>query len=1355
MKGPIQFIFLFFVCLFNGISHVGAVPVSVTSLPLTWQLPSNSVRCIFQARDGLLWLATGDGLCRYDGYRMRVFRASPQNPGLLSNNDITTLAETPEGLLLVGTAKGMNVLNSNTGKITPLVDKELSDYEIRSIVVDKDGSIWVGTYKRLVRCSSDFKTCQTYDTSLPVTSVNAIYRDTDDNIWASFWGKGLYKYDRQKNRFKRMPRIGDKDNPSRIFQDNEKKYYIATWGEGLWRMYPEKTSQQMYERMSIKNATEGKVRDLENVFGMVQDDKYGYLWLVSNLGLSVVSCRGNELSFVELPSLEGKMNNIFSSILKDKDNNIWIAAFNEGAYAISLNVPLIQNFPFSMINMQTGHRLAPNITSIYKDANRQSLWIVQNRWGLGLFSLTSNSLKFYMDFPSLKGMRTLETVACIGGSSAVPDEIWVGPRYAEEIYVIRKVGDDLVLKERYDLENLKEGRALMFYEDRNSRIWVLTTNGLLVKPLNGKLQKVELNMASPSVITGDDKGNLWFGSSDGIYKARPEFIDGKCVIRESVSVRKVVGELPSNAIGALCVDTLRHEVWVGSKEGHVYTCNMENYSIEDLSSRFEKYVQGSILNILADTLGHIWISSNKSVVEYNPSNKGKMAYTYEDGVVVNSFSKNSCFYDGTGVYFGGNRGITRIGNNPLLDEKAKMVRTLVNDVKVDGVSILDGALPDTYSADFKKRELTLDADARNMQFDFSARKYFYSDKILYAYRIKGVDDKWIYTDENRQFAYYNRLPKGKHTLELKATDVNGLWSDRIVTYTIYRLPAWYETWWAYMLYALAGIALFFLLYRRMKKRMELRNELHIAQIEKDKSEELTQTKLRYFTNVSHDFLTPIAIISCLIDDVEMTYRNNIPQLEQMRSNLRRLKLLIQQVLDFRKMESGNMKLKVALGDLAKFVNEVCRENFVPLMQQKHLNFSCRIDNEQIPAYFDADKMGKVIFNLLSNAYKYTDDGGKVEVMLTLQQDVAHSFARIKVSDTGRGISAENQMHIFKRFFTDKESVTVESNGIGLSLVKDLLTLHHATISVESELGHGTTFTILLPIDKDSYVPAELVSSEQALGMKRLEQAMVGEVVLEKENKNVQVDEKRMLIVEDNIELLDLMFHIFSRRRQVLIAHNGVEALTVIANNEIDIVISDVMMPEMDGLTLCRQLKSDIETSHIPIILLTAKNSPDDRIECYNAGADGYIAKPFELKVLEARIENFLAHKQVRQKEFDEDTASDTGKLEISSIDQKFLERVIGIIEEKLLDNEFDLNWLADFLCMSKSSLYRKIKSITGLPPVEFVRSVRLKHAGKLLQQGEMQITDVAYAVGFSNPKYFSTCFKEQFGMTPKEYVKKQ
>lgn len=619
--------------------------------------------------------------------------------------------------------------------------------------------------------------------------------------------------------------------------------------------------------------------------------------------------------------------------------------------------------------------------------------------------------------------------------------------------------------------------------------------------------------------------------------------------------------------------------------------------------------------------------------------------------------------------------------------------------------------------------------------------------------MEGIDEDWVYPDNNRQFAIYNQLSKGAYSFYLKTTDENGLWSDTVTLLTIYREPAFYETWWAYIFYFIVFVLALFWGYTIAKRRLKLRNELRIAQIEKEKAEDLAQTKLRYFTNISHDFLTPLTIISCLIDDAEVTYKNKISQFNSMRSNINRLKRLLQQVLDFRKVESGNMQLKLSQGDMVIFIKDICETHFIPLMKKKNIHFTFSCNESNIQGLFDADKIDKVIFNLLSNAYKYTPENGAVKMELIKYIKENHTYVNIKISDTGMGIAPEDLENIFSRFYTNRKNISGDTNGIGLSLTKDLLNIHHGTIQVTSKVQEGTQFIIDIPIDEASYSDTERGNPEQINFHDELSEITEEKIAEDHISENLDKDNTTILLVEDNEELLILIRNILVKHYKVLTASNGAEALRVVENKNINIIVSDVMMPEIDGLELCRKLKSNLETSHIPVILLTAKNSAEDRIDCYNAGADGYISKPFDVKVLEARINNFLSYKKTQQHEFKSDVEINISTLDYPTMDEQFLNNAISVIEQHLAETNFDVNTFAEKLNMSKSSLYRKIKTMTGLSPNEFIRNIRLKHACQLLKDPSISISEVAYLVGFSIPKYFTLCFKTEFNMTPSEYQK--
>ena len=1325
-----------------------AQQMSVTTLPLNNYLPSSTVLRVHCDREGFLWLGTKDGLCRYDGYRVLVFRSGLKTPDLLTNNEITCITENRNGYLFIGTKKGINILNKRTYQITPVEHNELKDQEIRTMIVDSEGWIWIGTLTSVFRCSADFSFCKRYDSALPVTSVNSIYEDADKKIWVTLWERGLHRYDSKKDTFVAMPQIGTLNNPFRVFQDDKKQHWILTWESGIFLFNPEEKQDLMYRHVDIKSDEHW---DESGCFSITKDDKYGYIWIVSTQGLYALQKRpGDVINSVDISSISSKLNNIFSEIVKDKSGNLWIAAFNEGLSMIDLNKPLIQNYSFPSIREKTG--FITNIKNIYEDGDGD-LWIDQNRWGVGIFNPGTNKLQLYTDIPSLKNVPNLRNISCI---ISVPllNEIWLGSEYYPEIYRVKKEKDRIELLGTLNLSNYADnpGFPRIFYEDSKHNLWVVTTKGILVKPEKEKnLQDTKFPSMDITGIGEGKDGTLWIGTrKQGVYNA----IVSSNLTFEKKGLKNLTTQtdkLVSDNIGAICIDD-NGLVWMGSLDGDVFTYDPRTKKVENLSNMFDMLEEG-IFNIITDQLGHIWISTNKRVIEYDPKNGGIMDYSTMDDVMVNSFMPNSYLKTRSGkILYGGNKGISVFTPYEHLSDNPRRIRAMVADVKIDGVSSL--LEKDNQRFNLRSQTISFDAGDKNIEIDFSSLNYAFPDKIKYAYKMEGVDDDWVYVRGDRQFAFYNQLPKGKRTFYLKTTDTNGLWSNYIAEIQVSKEPAFYETWWAYMFYVVLVILSLYLFYRRMKRRLQLRHELRIAQIDREKSEELVQTKLRYFTNISHDLLTPLTIITCLIDDAEMTNGSRISQLSMIRSNVNKLRRLLQQILDFRKVESGNMKLSVSKSDIVSFIDDVCKVNFAPLIRKKSQTFIFSTEDKHLIAYFDRDKIDKIVSNLLSNACKYTSEGGEIKLIMKSYQEAEHTHLRIQVVDTGEGIAPGDLENIFKRFYTAHKGDESESNGIGLSLTKDLVELHHGTIEVESELTKGSTFTIYFPIDKDSYQENELITGETPVNDKKA--AMIFEhedLEMPGVVEDVQVNDNHLLLVEDNEELLYLMEKILSRQYHVLVAKNGLEALDIIKDNEIDIIISDVMMPEMDGLELCRNIKSNLETSHIPVILLTAKNTAEDRIECYNAGADGYISKPFELKILEARINNFIIYKKSKQEEFRTNVEVDIDSLETSSIDKDFLDKVVSVIESNMVKGDFDVVQLADALAVSKSTLYRKMKIATGLSPIEFIRNIRLKYGSQLLKNKSMSIAEVAYECGFSNPKYFATCFKEDFGVTPKEYQK--
>lgn len=1335
----------------NTISNITVNKISEAN-----QIPSNTVHRMIQDSDGYLWFGTAEGLCRYDAYSIKVFRSDIHNSNLLSSNEITCLAEDKDKNIWFGTKSGLNILNRETFKIRSFDYKGITGEHIRSVYVTSNGDVWIGASSQLFRYRrKDHKLEVLTPKYFPSGAVNSVYEDKFGETWIAIWGRGLYKLKKDGSivHYEGSPQ-NSVVNPFKIFQDSNNQYWVCSWGGGLYRFYPNASPEDMFVECKIVKDASGAFE--KTFFGIVEDDVRGYIWVMSLSGIHALENGADgKVRQIDVANLFSKSNRIYSDLIKDKKGNLWVATFGEGVFTVNFDKPVVENLDLETIRKTLG--ATPNITRIYEDKDGL-LWLNQNRYGLCFYDPKQGAVKTYKEIQSLASIDWMDNIGAIKPYGDT--EVWIGLYDASFLAIIEKRQGGLFVKKTVDLEAIKAGLGGIrsMYHDSKNNMWVATVYGLFVKRSGSDaVECVSDKISYITEITEDINGQIWLSTeSNGIYRIDSNLQAGKMVI-SAKNFRKESDGLLSNQITSIHSgnDGL---LWLGSNDGYVFTYDASLRKSEDYTKRSQLKGE-AILNMVTDRFNKLWILTNKRIVEYQAQLNISRDYTTTDGIIVNSFLKDS-YYLNTAkntIYFGGNRGVAVLSTtshslgSQLVGKRANNV--LVTDLKLLGYSVLTGSEEQSKFGAVSQK-LRLSPSDKNFEIDFSSLNYTYPEKVMYAYKMQGVDDDWIYT--NRQFATYTQLGKGKHTFLVKATDENRIWSDEVTVVEIYKAPAFYETWWAYLLYVVIVLAIAYALGRVTLNRIKLKNDLRIAQIEKDNAEELTQTKLRYFTNISHDFLTPLTIISCLIDDAEELINKKVPQFEAMRKNVNRLNRLLQQVIDFRKMESGNLKLKVSKGDVVAFVKDVCYNNFLPLIEKKKIKFSFDADSSQILGYFDADKVDKIIHNLMSNAVKYTDDEGEISVGLSTFQNKGLVYLHVEIADTGIGIYPEDLENIFTRFYYNRHVDASKTNGIGLSLTRDLVELHHGHIGVKSEVDKGSVFSVDIPIDEkayrveeyNEYTPIIDISSDIIQDV-----AEVSDEYMDNES-NTPREKFNLLLIEDNEDILYTMKNILQKRYNVYAAVNGKVGYDIIQNNDIDIVVSDVMMPEMDGLELCRAIKSNIETSHISVILLTAKSSVEDRIECYDAGADGYIAKPFELKVLEARINNFLSHKKDKQKEFKSNVEINIGTLEYPLLDEQFLNNVIQLIETHLSDSNFDISFFADQMHMSKSSLYRKLKTMTGLTPVEFIRNIRLKHACQMLGNSNITISEVAYTVGFTDPRYFGTCFKNEFGMTPGEYQKR-
>lgn len=589
---------------------------------------------------------------------------------------------------------------------------------------------------------------------------------------------------------------------------------------------------------------------------------------------------------------------------------------------------------------------------------------------------------------------------------------------------------------------------------------------------------------------------------------------------------------------------------------------------------------------------------------------------------------------------------------------------------------------------------------------------------------------------------------------MKATNENGEWSGYVRELTVVVLPPFWATWWAYLLYVIIVSVIGVSIYRTAKNRILLRNALRLREIEKAKAEELNHAKLQFFTNITHELLTPLTIISATVDELKTQAPSHNDLYTVMNSNIQRLIRLLQQILEFRKAETGNLKLRVSPGDIAAFVKNAA-ESFQPLVKKRKIHFSFLCDPESMIGYFDMDKLDKILYNLLSNAAKYNKEDGFIQVSLSYDE-IDKDFVLLKIKDNGKGISKEKQKNLFKRFYEgDYRKFNTIGTGIGLSLTKDLVELHEGTISVESEVDHGTEFMVRIPIER-SYYDEEQIDDEAISLMQNPVNYEDTQEDADVETQEVTIKANTILLVEDNGELLHLMTKLLSREYNVFTAQNGKEGIAVLEKEDVDLIVSDVMMPEMDGIEFCKYVKGHLEMSHIPMILLTAKNKEEDRAEAYEIGADAFISKPFNLTVLHARIRNLLKYKERMARDFKNQIVFEVKDLNYTSLDEDFIQRAIHCVNNHLEDPNFDQAQFADEMRTSKSTLYKKLKSLAGLNTSSFIRNVRLKAACRIMEEKgtNVRVSELAYAVGFNDPKYFSSCFKKEFDMLPSEYIER-
>lgn len=1316
------------------------------------KLPSNSVNRIYHDRDGYLWFGTRDGLSRFDGYDTKVFRSSALTPGKMASNEIQYIAEDNHNRLWIGTFEGVNIIDKKNFSIKTLVNPYISKERINSIMLDSKGMMWVGTTNfGVVRINPETEEFVRYsaDSDSPIklkgNTVTHIFEDSAGTIWLTMWSAGLSRINIERATIDHAPQIGSKNNPFRFFEDKDHNYWVCTWGDGVFHLQLDGRNQMVIQPFKYSSKSE---RRIDDIVYSIEQDKQNRIWLVTFTGLDLLE-KEEDGSFTvhDTRSLfDRSATQLFHSISKDRRDNLWLGSVGEGVFQMDFNKLPIRNFTLPEI---TRLGAQPYVTRLTQ-TNSGEILVVINRIGLFHFDRASGEVLRPTD-PVLRSINSVNALITHRQSG----EIWVADEGKEMYHTFRMRGrDQLDFVSTVSLPRvaqINENSISSFHEDGEGNMWIGTNNGLFLKKIGEDVELITDQMRYINDIDIDIRGQIWVGTEkSGLFKLTSDLKGGYKVAEvplhikdyESLSVQSI-----------LC--RKGGEVYVATKEGGLYFIEHKKNVAVEISAQYGISEEG-FLDIIEDNTGNIWLTTLKRIIRYNPETHASIYYSTSDGIIVSAFFKNAVLKLRSGeILFGGNNGICAFSPElQTASSTATSISVTISDILIQNKSLFDYAENEHF--DPEKNSVLLRHNENSLSLEFSALDYSSASKIQYAYRMAGVDKAWNYVGNNRRFVNYSNLSPGTYTFQVKASNENGVWSERVTSLRVKVKPPYYASWWAYLIYVILASAITYIIFNTIANRIRLRNELKISHIEKEKTEELTQIKLRYFTNISHELLTPLTIIMLQIDSLQKKVSEHSVTFDIMKENVLRLKRLIKQILVFRKTESGNMKLRVINSDIVAFVKNICQSSFSPQVTEKEINFSVDIEYDSYLAYFDPDKLDKIVYNLLSNAFKFTPKGGSIALKMSFVPRNNDVIMRLSVSDTGTGISEQDLPNIFRRFYISSTADQSQSHGIGLSLTHDLLEIHHGKIQVVSQVGEGSVFTIEIPVSESSYSEEEKMTEDD----KELEAAELIELGNEvRQSEATTEDEEEdqsfnLLVVEDNKGLNKLIAEHFADKYKVFTAENGLQALQLLNEKEIDLIISDVMMPEMDGLTFCKIVKNDVNTSHINVLMLTAKNSAEDRIDCYNAGADAFISKPFELAVLNARVRNLMGKRKQNAESFKHGHEINISSMEYNSVDEVFLKLAVSKVEERLADESFDFDQFAADINTSKSTLHRKLKSLTGLSPGEFIRNVRMKHALQMLSNNMGNISEIAYAVGFNDPKYFSRCFKAEFGSTPKEWMEK-
>ncbi len=1337
---------------------------SIKKLTVEQGLSNNFVVSIVQDKTGSMWIATEEGLNRFDGNEFEQFYKKDDNSvdNWLSGNELNCILDDPtDSILWIATQRaGLNAYNYHTNQFKVYKPQEngegIISEAVTKIVPAKDGNIWIATYWNGVDYydkKNDKFTHYNHNTvkNWILDNIWTVTESNDDVIYIGYIHQGFASYNLKTGEFKNYVH-NPNDNTS--IQDNEiLSIYIDDYNNiwvgtrsGLALFDP--TSGKFQRFNFITAISDRSIFDIK----MAEPNK---LWVALELGgiviLDIPQGQFNSPQDIKFSTItegygdSGLSGNSVRCITNDKYGNIWTGIWSGGVNFINPAGNIFGRYSYTPAitindNSQfTNSLTCKSILSIVTDQD-DNIWLGTDGGGLNVYNKCQRIAVYNMGNTPNITSDCIQTSYCDRNGN-----LWFGT-FFNGIFVYDISTEKFETFLPNDLKKI-DVRSFCEYDAQN--ILVATSTG--VYKININTKKVEAHYDLPQnlvrTILRDTYGNIWAGTFGG----------GLFILDQDLKVIKSfnTGEkFPSNTINHLLEDS-QNRILVATGEGMVCFDNHQSFDYK-VFGRNEGLANAHIRAINEDKFHNIWISTNNGISCYLESEKRIVNYDSRDKIPAGGFSSGATSKNKNGyINFGSANGLCRFDCARVLSNEVPP-RAIIGRMKVFLPVTVENPGNQKIISKYDSSGVILDASENNFSVSFLTDNYAFSDIIEYSCKIEGQESNYYTVSDPKNVTFRNIQP-GTYTICVKTRFRNQKWSDDVTKLKIKILPPWYSTTLAKVIYILLFISFIVMSFLAYRRRVKITAQLESEKQNREKQDALNEERMRFFTNIAHEIRTPLSLIVGPLEDLcnDKSFSEAVSKkLNVINQSSHQLLKLTNYLMDFRKTETHNKRLCVSRGLLNQVVEDTVKK-FQELNRNKNVEIKCDIEETNFEIYFDRQSIITILDNLITNAMKYTEQG-----IIKISLRKSGYYAEIGIEDTGYGISESALPHIFERYYQEQGPHQASGTGIGLSLVKNLIDLHKGKITVQSEQNKGTKFTVFLSLDEkypDALHADNAVENEEP----KSEENIKNEITTASQDNNEENKRPILLIVEDNIDIQDYIKNSLADKYDVLTATNGKDGIETALKELPDIVVSDIMMPVKNGIELCKTLKNDIRTSHIPIILLTAKDTMKDKTEGYEAGADSYITKPFSATLLTSRIVNLLDKQKQLAKFFknsnpkDKDNAKkhETFLQSLNQLDLEFIENINKIIEQNLEDPEFNVSTLSQILCLSNSTLYRKIKALTGISPNEYLRKIKMKKAEAYILEGKYSISQIAFKVGMNSELYFRQYFKDEFGMLPSEYIK--